>query len=152
MRYSLFLILLIFSFFPACKRINEHTQRKPVVAKHQIEQTKALPGETCELVDRSKLHKGVACLVGAPTVLGAGAGLSYSVLIGPGCCVPGAAAFFAAAGIAGLSVVAAVFLLCKGGSYLCQHARANKERERRRKEERESMRKERILADNGASL
>lgn len=139
MRSILILSLLGLSLFPACKRNNEHTQSCARVTKCQKKQTEALHEGACELVDRSRLKKGAACLVGAPTVLGAGAGLSYSVLVGPGCCVPGAAAVLIVAGITCVSVAGAVFLLCKGGAYLmhdsclAQHARANKERERRRK-------------------
>ncbi len=131
MRSILILSLLVVSLFPACKRNNKHTQSSAVSTKCQVVQAEAFPDGTCDLVDRTKLHKGVACLVAAPATLGAGASLSYSVLVGPGCCVPGGAAFLIAFGIGYVSIGATVFLLYKGCSYLAQHARANKERERR---------------------
>ena len=127
MRSILIFSLLVLSLFPACKRTNEHTQTQRQIAKCPKKQIEALPCGSCELVDRSNLSKGAACFVGVPVVLGAGAGLS-SAILGSGCYM--AAGVLSVIGIAGASVVGAVFLLCKGGQYLAQHARANKERER----------------------
>lgn len=155
MRYSFVLILLIFSFFPACKRNNEHTQSCARVTQSQKEQAKTFPDNSCDLVDRSNLGKGIACLVAAPAVGGVGTILSCVTAFvcgGIGCCGYSLAACLPAIGIFAGTLIGTGFIFYKGCSYLSQHARSVKERERRRKEEREKICEEQLLAANGVSL
>jgi hypothetical protein len=135
MRSIFCLTLLVLSLFPACKRNNEHTQSSAVSSKHQAKQLRTLPGDTCELVAPSKLGRGIVCLVATPVVAGAGTFLSLFTAVACGgihffgfslvACLP-------AIGIFAGTLAGTGFVFYKGCSYLSQHARANKERERAR--------------------
>lgn len=140
MRSILILSLLVLSLFPACKRNNEYTQSSTVSTKHQAKQAEALSNDVCEPVDCSNLYKGIACIALAPVT--AAAGVFIPVLIAlpfaftvkfivPMWILP-LPVYCLVAAIFVTAMVGAVVLLCKGCSYLVQHARAVKARERAR--------------------
>lgn len=148
MRSILILSLFVVSLFPACKRNNEHTQSSAMSTKLQTKQSRTLPDDTCEPVDRSNLHKGIACLVAAPATAAVGTGATFLLLLGSvgtfgiptghgmvGCISPIIPLWFGfplAIGVFAATIVGTGILFTKACTYLSAHARAVKARERAR--------------------
>ncbi len=125
MRSILFLSLLVLSLFPACKRQGKHSPVTSTTHVCNFKQDNNL-ADACELVDRSKLGKGVACLVAAPATLGVGVFMGANLIMA-GMVVPGFGLL--GSGVAIGAFAGFGFLVWKGCTYLSQHACANKERE-----------------------
>lgn len=127
MRSILILSLLVVSLFPACKRQGKHSPVTSTTHVCKFKQDNNL-ADACELVDRSKLGKGIACLVAAPvTLFGGGVAAGLPICLGAYFLCPPLVVIGSCVALG--TAVGTGTLIWKGCTCLSQHARANKERE-----------------------